>query len=138
MASAQRLSLFAREIKERVSPAAFEALLAGAKWISEGQIQASGRYFGSTLITLDLERAQERLKERGDVATAARLAELLGSETALLARVRQLSLQEAKRIATRPLPQLATEVHVRTEGCRVLVDVEVEGAAIGLAARAGE
>ena len=50
MAAARRISLIRREIRESVSPAALDLMLAGAGRISEGNV--SGRhYFGSTMLT---------------------------------------------------------------------------------------
>ncbi len=126
MAASRRVSLIAREIRERVSPAGFELLLRGASRISEGQAAAT-RYDGSTMFTFDLEGARAEVRERCDVATAAHLARLLEREPELLARLRALALEEARRIAGRPLRELDADLRVRVEGCRVFVDVDVEG-----------
>ena len=126
MASSRRVALIAREIRERLSPAGFDLLLRGASRISEGQAQGA-RYDGSTMITFDLEAARSEVRERCDVATAAHLARLLEREAALLARLRELAIGEARRIAGRPLYKLEADLRVRVEGCRVFVDIDVEG-----------
>ena len=127
MASSRQVSLFRREIKERLSPTGFELLLQAVKKISEGQISASGRYYGSTMLTLDLARVDQGIRDVCDVATALRVAQLLESEPDLLGQLRELALQDARRIAGRPMPRLEADLRIRAEGCRVLVDVDVEG-----------
>jgi hypothetical protein len=126
MAASRRISLIAREIRERVSPAGFELLLRNASRISEGQA-AGGRYDGCTMVTFDLEVARQAVRERCDVATAAHLGRLLEREPELLGRLRALALEEALRIASRPLRAPETEIRVRVESCRVFVDIDVEG-----------
>jgi hypothetical protein len=125
MAASRRVSLIAREIRERVSPAGFELLLRAAGRISEGQ-SAGGRYDGSTMITFDLDAARATVRERCDVATAAHLARLLERDEALLARLREVALEEARRIAGQPLRALEADLRLRVEGCRVFVDIDVE------------
>jgi uncharacterized membrane protein YccC len=126
MVASRRVSLIAREIKERVSVAGFDLLLRAARRISEGEL-AGVRYYGSTMVTLDLEASRAEVRDRCDVATAARLARLLAAESELLSRLRALAEGEARRIASRPLGPLEVDVEVRAEGCRVLVDMDVEG-----------
>jgi hypothetical protein len=57
MARATRIALFEREVRERLSRAALELVLARAEVISEGQRSVRGErdaYFGSTMLTIDL------------------------------------------------------------------------------------
>jgi hypothetical protein len=129
MAAVRRVGLFRREITESVSPAALEVLLATAGRISEGQLSREGRYYGSTILTIDLEQLGAYVQDRCDAATAARLAAVLEHETELHQAAARLALTEAQRIAGRPLRKVEADVQVRTEGSRVLVDVDVEGVA---------
>ena len=134
MAACPRVSLFRREIKVRVSPAGFDLLLDRARKISEGQISGE-RYYGSTMLTLDLAALVGGVSEPCDVATAQRLARVLAEEPELLSRLRRLALADARRIAQRRVARLETDLRVRAEGCRVLVDIDVEGEMAPLSAQ---
>jgi hypothetical protein len=134
MARCRRVSLFRREIKERVSPAGFDLLLDRASKISEGQISGQ-RYYGSTMLTLDLRAVEAGVSEPCDVATAQRLARLLAGEPEILDRLRGLALADARRIARRKMGRLETDLRVRTESSRVLIDIDVEGETVPISAR---
>ncbi len=127
MARVSRVGLFRRRIIETLSPTGIEALLAAASIISEGQLAADGRFFGSTMITIDLAQLAEHVTDDCDARTAARIAEDLSAERVLLGRLAGRARAEARRIAKRPLDRLETEVRVRAEGRSLLVDVDVEG-----------
>ena len=127
MASARRVSLFKREIIERLSPAGFDVLLASCGCLSEGQVTPDGAYYGSTMLTLDLSTAGPLLREEGDVAAARRLARLLRKERSLVKRVKQVARREARKVAGRPIRQPEVELRVRVEGARVLLDMDLEG-----------
>ena len=134
MAACPRVNLFRREIKVRVSPAGFDLLLERSRKISEGRITGQ-RYFGSTMLTLDLAALGGGVSEPCDVATAQRLAALLIEEPGLLARLRRLALADARRLAQRKVARLEADLRVHAEGCRVLVDIDVEGEVVPLSAR---
>src|SRR5262249_41953373 len=85
-APARRVSLFEREIRVHLGTAAIELLFSQAEVLSEGQRQGA-RYFGSTMITLDLGRAQTALREPCDAADARRVAQLLEKDARVQARV---------------------------------------------------
>ena len=127
MATVNRIGLFRRRIIETLSPTGIEALLAAASIISEGQLAADGRFFGSTMITIDLAQVDEHVTDDCDARTAARIAEDLSVERALLDRLSARAQAEARRIAKLPLERLETEVRVRAEGRLLLVDLDVEG-----------
>ncbi len=131
MARARRIAAIEREVRERLSPTALEALLEAAEVISEGQVavgdDGAPRYYGSTMVTLDLPRLAGVLREPCDALLARRLAALLGRDGAAQARVRALGATEAARRAGGPLVGAETEVRVRVEGPRVFLDVDVEG-----------
>src|SRR6476619_213912 len=83
MARAVRITLFQREIRVRLSPAALDLLFARAEVISEGQRAMRGgrdSYFGSTRRTLDLPSLAPLLSDACDAGTARRLAALLESD----------------------------------------------------------
>src|SRR5205814_10101022 len=56
-AVARRVSLFEREVRMHLGTAAIEVLFAVAEVLSEGG-RDGARYFGSTMITIDLGRAR--------------------------------------------------------------------------------
>jgi hypothetical protein len=126
MARAERVTLFEREIRERLSRVALEILLDGAEVLSEGQVQER-RYFGSTMITIDLARHAEFLREPCDAVTARHTAALLQSDARAIARIRRIADREARRLAVTQLARIATELHFRWQGVKVCVDVDVEG-----------
>jgi hypothetical protein len=138
MAFARRVNLFQREIREKPSISGFELLLRAASMISEGQVATGGQYFGSTLLTLDLTPQQEHLRDSCDVATARRLAALLQRDEVALEQLRQIALREARKIARCPLAQLETDIRLRVEGARLLIDIDVEGQASQMATTGGK
>jgi hypothetical protein len=127
MAAVRRLALVRREIRERISATGLELLLRAASRISEGRIAADGRYYGSTMLTLDLGLASGQVRDVCDIATAVRLAQLLEGDAAALAQVRRLVVEEASRVARRPLGELELEIRLRVEGSKIFIDVDVEG-----------
>jgi hypothetical protein len=126
MAAVRRISFFRRQVQESINPAVIELLLGDAARISEGQMAADGRYYGSTMLTIDLERLEPRVCDACDVGTAARLTRLLEHEPTLEQRSGQLALQEARRISGRDLRRAEADVRVRSEGLRVFVDVDLQ------------
>ena len=130
MARATRITLFEREVRERLSRAALDLLFARADVISEGQrAQRGGKdsYFGSTMMTIDLPGLSAVLRDEPDAGTARRLAVLLGEESAVEKRVEALATREAARIAGAPPKAVSTHVAIRAQGARVFIDVDVEG-----------
>ncbi|MEM9488930.1 MAG: hypothetical protein AAGC55_07280 [Myxococcota bacterium] len=132
MLSTRRVSLFEREIRVHLSRAAIEILFASSSVLSEGQVEGS-RYFGSTMITIDLARASVRLNEACDIATARDVEVLLSADGRVRQRVRQLAIAEAGRLAGRALGAVQIDMAVRRAGRHVYIDVDLE-AACGLAA----
>lgn len=126
MAAVRRIGLFRREIRESLDPAAVEVLLSSATRISEGQVGPDGRFYGSTMLTIDLDRIRPQVRDACDVATAARLAALLEGEAALHERLGRLAVGEARRIAGRGLRRPEADLRVRTEGTRLFIDIDVE------------
>lgn len=127
MARASRVTLFEREIRERLSRAALEILFDGAELLSEGQVQ-DRRYFGSTMITIDLARHADFLREPCDAVTARNTAALLEKDARAIGRIRRIAEGEARRLASSALLRIAIELAFRWQGTRVCVDVDVEGA----------
>ena len=128
MAVARRVNLVGREITERLSSAGVEMLLGRAARLSEGQVLAGNRYYGSTMLTLDLQELHDVVRDSCDAATAARLARLLEGNPAVTREVRAIARQEACRIAGRQLTPNGVDMRVRSEGSCLFIDVDVEAA----------
>jgi hypothetical protein len=129
MAQARRVSLFEREIHERLSRAAIDILVDGADVLSEGQRDPKGRrYYGSTMLTIDLLRHAALLREPCDAVSARRVAALFQKDARAASRVRLIADREARRLCGGGLGRVAVELRFRWEGARVFVDVDVEGA----------
>jgi hypothetical protein len=130
MARATRITLFEREVRERLSRAALDLLLARADVMSEGQrAQRGGKesYFGSTMLTIDLPALAVVLRDEPDAGTARRLATLLAEDAQVEKRVQALATREAARVAGVALHGISTHINIRAQGARVFVDVDVEG-----------
>ncbi|HEX4459216.1 MAG TPA: hypothetical protein VIA18_14660, partial [Polyangia bacterium] len=71
MARAARVTLFEREVRERLSVAAIDLVLERARILSEGKRAASPtaaqRYFGSTMVTIDVAELAELVRDPCDV-----------------------------------------------------------------------
>jgi len=131
MARATRITLFEREVRERLSRAALDVVFARAERLSEGQrSQRGGReaYFGSTMLTVDLASFADVFRDACDAGTAHRLAALFEADSTVPRRIRELALREAARIAGARLKDVRTQVTVRAQGAKVFVDVDVEAA----------
>jgi hypothetical protein len=129
---AETLPLFHREVRERLSPTALQVLIERAEIFVEGATSkgssARGTFLGSALLTLDLAGA-ERLRMPRDAATAARLGALLADDTAARALIIARALEVVRARLAAPAGLRAGELSVRTDGTRVLVDLELEAPA---------
>ena len=63
MAAAVHVGLFSREIIERLSLAGVEMLLGRVSKLSEGQTQPDNRYYGSTMLTLDVRELESSVRD---------------------------------------------------------------------------
>lgn len=129
LARVERISLFEREVKERLSRAALDVLFAAAGVMSEGQRSARGKreaFFGSTMLTIELDAAAVALRDAADARSAQRLAALLARDAGAQARIKRLAAEECERLASARPRSLATDIKVRARGTTVYVDVDVE------------
>jgi hypothetical protein len=129
MARATRVTLFEREVRERLSGPAIDLLFARAQVLAEGQRaqspSARDAFFGSIMITIDLDALHGDVREAADGDTAARLAALMSGDARVLRRVRAMAEHEAARLAGARVTVHSADVRVRAEGARVFVDVDV-------------
>jgi hypothetical protein len=129
LARVQRIALFEREVRERLSRSALDVLFACAEVMSEGQRQPrAGKeaFFGSTMFTIDLGALSPTVRDACDAATAQRLAALVATDVGVAARVKALAAAEAARLAGARPRSVSTEIKVRARGAKVFIDVDVE------------
>jgi hypothetical protein len=130
MARATRIALFEREVRERLSRAALELILARAEVISEGQRSVrAGRdaYFGSTMLTIDLPALELLLRDTCDAGTARRVAALLDADAQARVHIEALAAREAARVAGAVPSAVSTHVAIRAQAAKVFIDIDVEG-----------
>lgn len=131
MARATRIALIEREVRERLSRAALDLVLARAEVISEGQSSVRGgrqAYFGSTMLTIDLPSLELLLRDACDAGTARRLADLLTSDSEAGQRIESLAAREAARVAGATPVAVSTHVNIRAQAAKVFIDIDVEAA----------
>lgn len=131
MARATRITLFEREVRERLSRAALDLVFARATVISEGQRSTRGgkeSYFGSTMLTIDLGALAVLLRDAPDVGTARRLAALLETDADVAGRIDALAGREAARVSGGSPTKVNTHTTIRAHGAKVFIDVDVEAA----------
>lgn len=132
MATARRVALFEREVRWRLTTAAIEILFDVAEILSEGQRHAggtapsTGRWFGSTMVTIELARASDLFREEPDASTARRLAELLRLDARVAARIRGLATADAEERAGARLGRTELELRARSAGTQVFLDLDLE------------
>ena len=124
MAAARRVSLFEREVRVRLAPAGLDVLFDEARVISEGQ-EDGPRWYGSTMMTIDLARVAPRVSDDCDQACARRVAELAAADERVRERTRRLALAHATRDAG-ALEAPAIDLRVHREGRTVHLDLDVE------------
>ncbi|MFH0903494.1 MAG: hypothetical protein V2A73_22935 [Pseudomonadota bacterium] len=126
MATARQVSLFEREIRLKLSGSAIDILFDLAETLSEGQRQGS-RYYGSTMITIDLAKATILVRDDCDAAGARRVADLLARDSRARQRARAIALAHAEARAGGRLSQLGVDLKTRSAGTRVEIDLDVDG-----------
>jgi hypothetical protein len=130
MARASKVTLFEREVRERLSTSAIEILFTRAHVLSEGRrsqsATAGAAFFGSTMLTLDLAQLGDVVRDPPDENTAKKLVALMEDDARVGKRVRQIAAQEAERLAGAPTGARAVEIRFRTQGAVVYLDVDVE------------
>ena len=75
MAMTRRVSLFERDVSVRLAPIAAELIHGSARMLTEGGISGD-HYTGSTMMTIDLARAIDKISDPPDSTTALRVAVL--------------------------------------------------------------
>ncbi len=125
MALARRVSLFEREVTMRLAPMAVELIHEHARMLSEGGL-AGDVYTGSTMLTVDLAKAADRISDPPDSSTALRVAVLYASDERARAEARRLAMTEARRLAGCDLSSPLVDVESRARGAEVHLSLDVE------------
>lgn len=132
MAKTARVTLFEREVRERLSQPAIELLFERAQVLSEGErvrgVRGVDTFYGSTMLTIDLAAATAWVREPCDGEATRRVVALMASDARVARCLRQIIEREAHRLTGGTLEKLHTDVRLRTEGTLVYVDVDFEGA----------
>jgi hypothetical protein len=129
MVQVRKIPLIEREIRERLSQAALDAIFANAQVISEGEAVKGGgkiQFLGSTMLTIDIPAFGDVLREPADEGTARRLAALLAKEPSLANRIESVVRQEVERITSAVPQSVRGETRIRAQGACVFLDIDVE------------
>ena len=125
----EKISLFEREVRERLSRAALELIFAQAGIMSEGQRSARGgreAFFGSTMLTIELPTVAAQVRDVCDARAAQHLCALLATDQVAAARIKSIAAAEAERLCSARPRTVGAEIKVRARGTTVYVDVDVE------------
>jgi hypothetical protein len=125
MAMARRISLFEREVTVRLAPVAIELIHGSARMLTEGEL-AGNVYTGSTMITMDLARARDRISDPPDASTAQRVAVLYASDERCRDHARRIAIGEARRMAGCDLTTPLVDIESRARGPEVHLSLDVE------------
>ncbi len=129
--TSKKMRLLPLEDSPDLPPWAIELLLEASEQLSEGQVQAEPRdeerFYGSTMITIDLERIADRVREPITPELAHAIADALGASEAFHERMERLGRLEAERRIAMRLPRHSdAEVRLRVVGTSILIDVDIE------------
>lgn len=126
---ALRIRTMREERRTSLSREAEEALFRVAEVLSEGSARESeGAWFGSTMITFDLDRLAGDWRRPLDEDERARLRDLVEGSVRVRIRAMRLACEEvARRLPDRRLgtAQIETRVHLRGGKLHLDVDLEV-------------
>lgn len=131
----RRIPLIRREVRESLSDSALEILFCSAELIVEGDLDRgrphpskrgfeSGRAYATVMLTLDLTRCAELLRDRADEATATRVAELMRGSAGIRERVTELARPRLAELFDADPRTLRIELLpvIRVAGSRILID----------------
>lgn len=114
---------------ETLSREGEEELFRVADVLSEGSVREgeAAAYFGSTMITFDLDRLSERLRRPLDAESRSRLAAIVDGSVRVRIRAMRLACEEvARRLPDRRLGTAQVETHVELRDGNLHVDVDLE------------
>lgn len=130
---AEALPLFHHEVRERLNPTALALVLAHAEVLVEGgAVQGGptrGSFLGTAMLTIDLERLGGRVRPPHDADAARRLAAAIEDDPGARSAIAQHVIDAARARLAAPAHLRVSEPSVRTNGARVLVDLELDAEA---------
>jgi hypothetical protein len=129
LARVERISLFEREVRYRLSRAAMDLVFAAAKVMSEGQRSTrpgKDAFFGSTMLTIDLGAVARSVRDACDARSAERLAALLADDPGATARVKAIATREIERLTGARPSAVTIEIAARAQGATVFIDADLE------------
>ena len=130
MAVSRKVALFRREIREWISPPAFEILVGAADVIAEGSFEGPAGpdqvYLASIQLQVALPACAQFIRDPLDAAAARRLAEMIRQDELIQELLRELGRKEAERAAGCHLHDLQIEVDTGHRGDALLVSMDVE------------
>lgn len=122
---------------DALGPRAEEELFRFAEVLTEGRLEGAA-FFGSTLITIDLERVAPQLRGDDGARERARLLAVASGSVRVRLRAMRLACADvARRYPDRRLGTATTETRFRLAGTTLLVDVDLE-VSVGVSSRLGE
>ena len=129
-AAASGLRIFATREREALSPAVMALLLERAEIMHEGGLAGEGdtrRWFGTLLFSVDIACIADMLKDPATPETADRILRHMRADAVLRTLLVRMARREAlRRAGDLPLTPLRASFSGRTEGTRILVDIDVE------------
>ncbi len=109
-----------------LGPRAEEDFFRVAEVLTEGRLQDQS-FYGSTLVTIDLERVAPSLRGGGGAAARKRIFEITSGSVRFRLRAMRLACADvARRYPDRRLGTARVETRMRLEGTRLLLDVDLE------------
>lgn len=93
--------------------------------LSEGGL-AGNLYTGSTMLTVDLARARDRISDPPNASTALRVAVLYASDERCRHEAKRIAVSEACRVAGCDLTAPLVDVESRARGTEVHLSLDVE------------
>ncbi|MBC7174554.1 MAG: hypothetical protein H5U40_19065 [Polyangiaceae bacterium] len=130
LAKATRAAIFVERTHRVLSREAEEVLFEHAELLTEGSAGKSGRsasFFGSTMITIDLDRISPRLRGLETDGMREALREAVSASARVRLRAMRLACAEvARRVPEREFGTAQVEIRVTLAGSRLHLDVDVE------------
>ncbi len=129
-AAASGLRIFSKRSREALSPAVIGLLVERAEVIHEGAIAGEGdacRWLGTLLYSVDVGSLSDLVRDPITPETAGRiLRHLRGNAVFRMLLVRMARREALRRLGDLPLVPLRASFTGRTDGTRILVDIDIE------------
>lgn len=135
-ARARRPLAFLRTEHVALTRLAIESLFGGAEVLAEGGLDDDERWYGSVMITFDLDRVRRRCRGLDEESALDRLVEAVEGSVRVRVRAHRIACNEVyRRYPDRPVGTAIIESSFRREGARLLMDIDVEVPVAGARSR---